>query len=411
MSRSILHIDMNNFYASVEALYNPALRDIPMAVGGDPEARHGIVLAKNYIAKKFGVQTGEALWEARKKCPNIVFVSPHFDRYLKFSKLANEIYREYTDQVEGFGLDENWLDVTGSQIFGSGEAIANELRERVKSELGITASVGVSFNKIFAKLGSDMKKPDATTVITEEDFREKVWPLPAEDLLFVGRATKEKLNGYGIKTIGEIANMDRQILDSWFGKNGLTLWQFANGLDMSPVRLIDTYSPIKSVGNSTTTPRDLVSDEDIKITLYALSESVAARLRDGDYLCKTISVSVRYNNLEWFERQCKVTYPTCVSDIIAHVAYGLFQHNIMRPYAVRSLGVRATDLISNTERQMSFMPTEIKNIKQETIEHAIDKIRNRFGHFSIQRGIMFEDRVLSSLNPKSDHTIHPIGYR
>lgn len=207
--RTILHCDMNNFYASVECLYNPALRGKPVAVGGDVEARHGIILAKNYEAKKYGVQTGEALWQAKQKCPGLTIVPPSFEKYLRFSRLAREIYGCYTDRIESFGLDECWLDLTGSErLFGGGKAVADKLRERIKFELGVTISVGVSHNKIFAKLGSDMKKPDATTVITRENYKDVVWPLPVSDLLFVGPATTRKLARYGIHTIGQLAQAD-----------------------------------------------------------------------------------------------------------------------------------------------------------------------------------------------------------
>ena len=234
MERTVLHIDCNKFYASVECLYRPEIRNKPVAVGGDVESRHGIILTKNEIASKYGLTGGEPLWKARKKCPDLIIVPPNYPLYLRFSKLARMIYADYSEFIEPFGLDENWIDVSGS--VQSGEEIANEIRERVKSELGITVSVGVSFNKIFAKLGSDYKKPDAVTVISKDNFRDIVWPLPCGDLLMVGRATAAKLNSYGIKTIGELANTDEKFLKTVLGKNGQTLRDYANGLDISPVR-------------------------------------------------------------------------------------------------------------------------------------------------------------------------------
>ena len=267
MERIILHSDLNNFYASVECLYHPELREKPVAVCGDPELRHGIVLAKNQLAKGCGIKTGEVLWQARQKCPELVLVPPSYERYLSYSAMAKEIYQEYTDQVESFGLDECWLDVTGSTaLFGGGCTLADRIRERIRRELGVTASVGVSFNKVFAKLGSDLRKPDATTAISPRDFREKIWPLPVQTLLYVGRATQNKLQRYGIRTIGELARADRGMLQFAFGKNGLMLWAFANGLDTSPVSNIGAKSLIKSIGNSTTTPRDLLSDGEVRIT-------------------------------------------------------------------------------------------------------------------------------------------------
>ncbi len=411
MERVILHIDQNNFYASVECLYNPALRDKPVAVGGDVEQRHGIVLAKNMIAKRFDVKTGEALWQARQKCPNIVFVPPHFDRYLRFSKLAKELYLQYTDQVEAFGLDECWLDITGSvHLFGDGKTVADQLRERVKFELGLTASVGVSFNKIFAKLGSDYKKPDATTVITRDNYKQIVWPLPVSDLLYVGRATEAKLRRYGICTIGELANANPDLIQRWLGKNGIMIWRFANGLDYSPVATIESKIPIKSIGNSTTTPRDLITDEDVKVTMTVLCESVAARLREQQANCSTVQISIRDNQLYSYERQVKLDFPTCACSLIQEKAFELYKihHKDGRP--IRSIGVRACDLSSADIRQLSLLPEELRAQKLIDLECAMDTIRRRFGNFSIRRGNTLVDTKLSNLDPKKDHTIHPVAF-
>lgn len=255
--RSILHVDCNNFYASVECLYRPEIRDFPVAVAGDPEARHGIILAKNMMAKKLGVTTGEAIWEAKLKAPGLVLVPPDYKKYLRFSRMAREIYGEYTEQVESFGLDECWLDITGSlpMLYKDPVTIAHEIRQRVKEELGITVSVGVSFNKIFAKLGSDLKKPDAVTVIPYENFQEIVWPLPVGDLLYVGSATRRKLELVAVNTIGDLARYDRELLRWKLGKWGLILHDFANGLDTAPVRCIGEAEQIKSIGNGITCHR------------------------------------------------------------------------------------------------------------------------------------------------------------
>ncbi|MEG1819480.1 MAG: DNA polymerase IV [Oscillospiraceae bacterium] len=411
MDRVILHIDMNNFYASVECLYNPSLREKPLAVCGDPELRHGIVLAKNESAKKYGVKTGDALWQAQQKCPNIVFVKPHHDRYLHFSTMAREIYSEYTDQVEAFGLDENWLDVTGSvNLFGSGKEIADALRQRVKDELGITASVGVSYNKIFAKLGSDMKKPDATTEIYSHNFKEIVWPLPVSDLLYVGHQTASKLHSFGIFTIGELAHTDAKYLYNILGKNGAMIWNFANGIDTSPVKNIDAKTLIKSVGNSTTAPRDLICDNDVRIIIYTLAESVATRLREYGLLCRTVQIQIRDSNLISFERQIKLDFPVCVSSVIADVAYALFKDNMSYPYSIRSIGVRACDLVENANCQMSLLPESIKTERLEELELTVDSIRKKFGYSSVQRGIMFSDKELSDLNAKDDHATYPVSH-
>lgn len=411
MDRVILHSDLNNFYASVECLYNPKLRGKPVAVAGDPEARHGIVLAKNYEAKSYGIKTGNPLWMAKQLCPNIVFVPPHYDRYLEFSRIAREMYSKYTDQVESFGLDECWLDVTGStKLFGSGENIANELRSRMKEELGVTASVGVSFNKIFAKLGSDYKKPDATTVFTRDNYRKIIWPLPAADLLYVGPATDKKLAKYGIHTIGDIANTRAETLSSLLGKAGVILWSFANGMDTSPVTNAEYTPQIKSIGNSTTTHKDLITDEDIKITLYILCESVAERLREQNFQCSTVQISIRYDDLWKCERQMKLNVSASNSQAIFQAAFSLLQKHRIAKKPIRSLGVRACDLSLNENIQMSLDKEAQYSAKQDDLEEAVDGLRHRFGHFIVQRGIALNDKELSNLDPKNDHIIHPVGY-
>ena len=408
--RIILHSDLNNFYASVECLYHPEYRGKPLAVLGDPEARHGIVLAKNYEAKSRDVRTGDPKWMAEQKCPGIVFVPPHYELYMKHSRLVRQIYSEYTDQVEPYGLDECWLDVTGStRLFGSGEEIADKIRKRVKSELGVSVSVGVSFNKIFAKLGSDLKKPDATTVIECDRFKEVVWPLLVKELLYVGRATHNKLKRRGIFTIGDLANANPESLKFWLGKMGIVLWQFANGLDTSPVSNIGAKSLIKTVGNSTTAPRDLISDEDIRITLTVLCESVSARLREYGFICRTVQLGIRDNELEWIERQGKLEIPNRTAKSIFELSFALYKkHANGKP--VRSLNVRACDLEPVDFMQLSLLPEARRLEKQEELESAVDGLRSRFGHFSVQRGIMLTDRKLSDLDPKGEHIIHPMSY-
>lgn len=408
--RIILHSDLNNFYASVECLYHPEYRGKPLAVLGDPEARHGIVLAKNYEAKSRDVRTGDPKWMAEQKCPGIVFVPPHYELYMKHSRLVRQIYSEYTDQVEPYGLDECWLDVTGStRLFGSGEEIADKIRKRVKSELGVSVSVGVSFNKIFAKLGSDLKKPDATTVIECDRFKEVVWPLPVKELLYVGRATHNKLKRRGIFTIGDLANANPESLKFWLGKMGIVLWQFANGLDTSPVSNIGAKSLIKTVGNSTTAPRDLISGEDIRITLTVLCESVSARLREYGFICRTVQLGIRDNELEWIERQGKLEIPNRTAKSIFELSFALYKkHANGKP--VRSLSVRACDLEPVDFMQLSLLPEARRLEKQEELESVVDGLRSRFGHFSVQRGIMLTDRKLSDLDPKGEHIIHPMSF-
>lgn len=410
MVRTILHVDMNNFYASVECLLNPEIKNKPVAVCGNPETRHGIILAKNMIAKSMGVQTGEAIWQAQQKCKNLVLVPPHYELYIKFSKIAKEIYYQYTDMIESFGIDECWLDVTGSSIFGDGKTIADTIRERIKDELGLTVSVGVSFNKIFAKLGSDMKKPDATTVISRDDFQEIVWPQPIKNLLYVGPATFNKLSRYYVKTIGDIADKDPKWLKSKLGVNGIMLWRFANGLDNSPVCTIDTEPVVKSIGNSTTTPRDLETETDVKITLYSLAESVAARLREQGVRCTTVKLSGRKKDLSSFEKQSQLEFPSHISSDIAEKAHELFRINFPQSFSVRSLGIHACNLITDNIQQCSFLPEKQKSDKWEKIENTIDNLRGKFGHDAVFRGIMLQDSSLA-VNPKDNHLIHPVVFK
>lgn len=319
MNRTILHSDCNCFYVSVELLHHLELRGKPVAVGGDPEARHGIVLTADYTAKRYGVKTGMALWQAKQVCPDITFLPPRMDLYLRFSRMAQEIYADYTDKREPYGIDESWLDVTDSATLkGDGFHIAQEISSRMKKELGITVSVGVSFNKIFAKLGSDYKKPDAITTMYEDEFQRKAWCLPVSDLLYVGNATNKKLYSMGIRTIGDLAKSDETLLVRKLGKMGSILWAFANGYDESPVKLENTSAPVKSVGNSTTTPRDMETDEDVRIVLYILAESVAARLRENGFRCRTVEISVRDKELfhMWLLREL-------LNNCIAHSEYTL----------------------------------------------------------------------------------------
>lgn len=408
----ILHSDINSCYASIEHLHHPELSGKPLAVGGDPEKRHGIVLTADYMAKKRGVKTGMALWQAKQVCPEITFISPRMDLYLRFSRMAHEICGEYTDLQEPYGIDESWLDVTNScSLKGDGYQIAQEISNRMKKELGITVSVGVSFNEIFAKLGSDYKKPDAITTMYESEFRMKAWELPVSDLLYVGRSTNKKLESLGIRTIGGLAQMDEKILQSRLGKMGAVLWAFANGYDDSPVKRENTSAPIKSIGNSTTTPKELETDEDVKIMLYILSESVAVRLRENGFRCRTVEISIRDNELYSFTRQCKLDNASNITGEIALMAYRLFKANYRWDKPIRSVGVRGADLVNdNYMEQLDLFCDFQMREKQMKMDVAVDDIRRRFGFYSIQRGLMYRDRALSAVNAKEDHTVHPHGY-
>ena len=412
MGRTILHSDANCFYASVEHLHHPELEGKPIAVGGDPESRHGIVLTADYIAKKRGVKTGMALWQAKQACPELTFISPRMDLYLRFSRMAHEIYGDYTDLQEPYGIDESWLDVTASaSVKGDGYKIAEEISNRMKKELGITVSIGVSYNKIFAKLGSDYKKPDAITTMYEDEFQSKAWALPVSDLLYVGRSTNQKLARFGIRTIGDLARSDEKMLNLQLGKMGSILWSFANGYDDSTVKVENTHAPIKSVGNSTTTPRDLLTDEDVKLVLYMLSESVASRLRKNGFRCRVVEISVRDNELYSFTRQHKIRNATNITGEIAEEAYRIFKENYTWHKPIRSVGVRGADLVTDHYwEQIDLFSSMEKREKMMKMDGAVDDLRRRFGYFCIQRGIMYQDKVLSALDAESSHTVYPHGY-
>lgn len=411
MDRVILHSDMNSCYASIEILHHPQLRNRPVAVGGDPESRHGIVLAKNPLAKAAGVKTGMALWEARQCCPEIVFVPPHYDQYLRFSRLTREIYADYTDHCEPFGIDEAWLDVTDCVGAGSGRAVAEEIRRRIRQELGVTVSVGVSWNKIYAKFGSDYRKPDAVTCITRDNYRDIVWKAPAEDLLFVGRATKRKLLHYGISTIGELAEADPDFLRATFGKVGQILKVFASGEDATPVAPTGQRAPIKSIGNGTTTPRDLVDREDVRAVVLLLSESVSARLRDNGFRCRTVELSIRDKDLCGFTRQTRLPRPTDITEEIAGAALALFAENYSWQRPVRSLTVRGSSLESAAlPDQPDLLTDENRRQKREKLDRTLDRIRRQYGYGSIQRGPVLLRPDLAGLDARSENIIHPMGY-
>ena len=413
--RTILHVDMNCFYASCEMAYHPKLQGKPIAVCGDPERRSGIVLTASYPAKRMGVKTGMPLWEAQQHCRDIIFVPAHYDLYTRYSGYTREIFLRYSDQVEPFGLDEAWIDCTGSwQIHGDGPTIAKKMSDTVKDELGITCSIGVSWNKTLAKLGSDYKKPDATTIISRDNFKKIVWLLPASDLLYVGSKTAAKLSNYAIHTIGDLAQTNPKFLQEKLGKVGVMLWQFANGMDSAPVAKYeykDVIAPIKSIGNSWTTPRDLLTDKDVWIVILLLAESVAARLRENHFRCRGVEVTLRDSSLFSFERQCKLQQPTMQEQEIAKAAYKLYKKNYRWGEHLRSIGVRAIDLRPETEPcQISFDCSAEKQEDLEKLESAIDNVRGRFGYYALQRGVMYCDRALSHCDAKGDHTIHPHGY-
>lgn len=393
MSRTILHCDMNNFYASVECMNNPELRNKPVAVCGEVEERHGIVLAKNYVAKAFGVSTGEAIWQAKQKCKDLVIVHPHYDEYMKFSRLAREIYGRYTDLIEPFGMDECWLDVTGStHLYGDGETIANQIRETIKLELGLTISVGVSFNKIFAKLGSDMKKPDAVTVISEDGFREKIWGLPASDMLGVGRATERSLTSCGILTLGDLARWPVDFFHHRFGKRGVDLWRWANGLDTSPVTVRNIEALDKSCGNGITTLQDLEAPEEVWKVMLELSQEVGHRLFLYNKRAAAIAIDIRDSELFTKQWQCGIPLVTQSPGEIARQAFGLFMRSYRWKNPIRSVTVRAIDLVSaDAPRQVNMFIDAEKESRTEAIDRCVEEIRSRFGKYSIRYATLLDN--------------------
>lgn len=388
MERVILHCDLNCFFASVELLERPELRNVPVAVCGDPSVRHGIILAKNEPAKKCGVQTAETIWQAKKKCPELVLLPPHHGLYAEYSSKVNELYHDYTDLIEPFGIDESWLDVTHTlHLFGGdARALADTIRMRVKHELGLTISVGVSFNKVFAKLGSDYKKPDATTVIAPENWNEFVWPLPVESLLYVGRAATAELARHGVRTVGQLAAMPQETLEAMFGKLGLQLHRCANGLDNARVLSENERPPVKSVGNSTTFSHDLTTWDEVRTGAALLSDSVAMRLRQHGLYCGGVSVSVKNSRFQTVSKQKLLGHSTHLMREINDAALELLRLAWRAPDPVRLLSVTAVHL---TDREETYEQLDLlsaapqRQEKQERLESAMDKIRSKYGRDAI----------------------------
>lgn len=390
--RVILHCDLNSFFASVELLDKPTLRDVPVAVCGDPKSRHGIILAKNEPAKKMGVKTAETLWQARKKCPALVLLPPHHRLYEEYSRRVNEIYDRFTDLVEPFGIDESWLDVTGSlHLFGGdGKALADRIRATIREETGLTVSVGVSFNKVFAKLGSDMKKPDATTVIPAEGWQSMVWPLPLGDMLFAGRTATETLRKYGVETVGQLAACDPALPEQLLGKMGLQLWQYANGMDKSPVKPRHAAEPVKSVGNGTTFPQNLVRWEQLRAGLLPLCDSVATRLRQQGLYAGGVSLSIKDASFKTVSRQIRLDAPTHLMRDIHRTAMQLAGQLWKPPTPVRAMTVTALYVTEdgNAFRQLDLLggAAQERSLRQEKLEGTMDAIRRKYGRGAIAFG-------------------------
>ena len=392
MNRTILHCDMNSFYASVELLTLPQLRGLPVAVCGDPDSRHGIVLAKNEQAKAFGVKTAETIWQARKKCPDLVCIPPHHQRYAEYSRLVNNIYYRFTDLVEPFSIDESWLDITGTMHLFGGDAvaIADRIRDTVREELGLTVSVGVSFNKVFAKLGSDYKKPDATTLISPENFRDILYPLSVRDMLFVGKAAGSTLEQDGITTIGQLAQADPERLEQLLGKLGRQLHTYANGLDRSAVRPMGEREAVKSVGNSTTFPQNLTTRDQVRTGVALLCDSVAMRLRRHGLYCGVIQVTIKDPQFKTISRQKQLPHSTHLMKELMAAAMELIEAAWKYPNPIRLISVTAIHLTSEAESyeqvDLFGQAAEQKSEKQEKIEQAMDTIRGKYGSRAISYG-------------------------
>ena len=421
MDRIIFHSDMNSFYASVEQAEQPELRGKPLVVAGKEELRHGIVLTKSIEAKRYGIKTAEALWEARKKCPDLIVLPPRYKLYRRYSELARAIYYQYTDLVEPFGLDECWLDLTGSIALHGGDVgiVAREISERMKAELGCTVSIGISWNKIFAKFGSDYRKPDAITYITRQNYRKIVWGSPVRDLLYVGPATERKLHAYGIETIGQLAHASDAYLKRKFGKIGFVLRTFARGEDTTPVKPYnplarDVAREVKSYGNGLTAPHPITTVSDAKALIWILSESVAQRMRDDGMQARTIAIGVRNDtDLSGYGCQVKLPRPSAATRHIAQAAWALLCVNepFDEDHPIRALHVRATDLVEPVpvehEQLSLFAPAEPD---WERLDLCIDDLRRRFGNTCIVRGTELLDSSLAGLDIKDENTVHPVGY-
>jgi DNA polymerase-4 len=397
MSRTILHSDLNSFYASVEIMLNPELRDKAVAVCGSTEDRHGIVLAKSEKAKKAGIKTGMANWEAKRLCSELIVLHPTFGQYLKYSKLTREIYQRYTDKVEPFGMDECWLDLTGCSRM-DGEAVAHKICSTIKEELGLTVSIGVSFNKIFAKLGSDMQKPDAVTVISEDNYKDKIWPMPASELIYVGRATTRKLALYGIRTIGDVARSSPDFLKQLLGVNGVAIWSFASGNDNSRVMHVDYEVPIKSIGHGITCTEDLVDSQEVWKVMLQLAQDIGHKLRQNDFLARGVMVAARDNKLSVDQYQTLLEVPTQSPMELARRAHDLFDARYDWHLPLRSVTVRAINLIPKSQPlQMVLFDDPVRREKRDRLELAVEDIRERFGKSAIYNACLMGDLKMPGL--------------
>lgn len=396
-----MHCDLNNFYASVEQKLHPEYDGMPLAVCGDPKARHGIVLAKNQLAKQAGVKTAETIWEAKQKCPELVLVEPHFDDYVKYSKQVFEIYTSFTDRVESFGIDECWLDVTGCErLFGDGKAIADTLRKTVKEKTGLTISVGVSFTKTLAKLGSDLKKPDATTVLDEKHYMQIIGNMPPSEMIMVGKHTSEKLKKLNIRTIKDLANADRNALRYQFGIIADTLVNVAQGIETEEVKKYYDVRIPKSVSKGTTTPRNIESADEAKIVIYALAEMVALQLRGYGLVANGVYLAIKSPALNWTSKQVPLSPASANSGDIAKATFDLLCkiHNFSEP--LRAITVGAIRLSDRTEVQLSLF--DDNDGRKEKLDDTIDEIRKKYGYKAVQRGLLLQNDLTGNLHEEDD---------
>ena len=406
--KKILHVDLNNFYASVECLENPTLKNKIVVVCGDAKNRHGVVLAKNQKAKQLGIKTGMVIWEAKNLAKDLTVINARFQTYLKYSKMVKSIFNDFTDLIEPYGIDECWLDVTGStNLLGSAHHIAYTIKERIKNEIGLTVSIGISNNKIYAKLGSDIAGVDEIIEITEENKKHIIYPLKVENILYVGRATKKKLNKLGIITIGDLANNEVKYLTDYLGKWGEYLHSFANGIDLSPVKSIETINPFKSIGNSLTNYKDIISDHDIMSLFFILSESVVFRAKElGVNKAKGLSIWIKDSQLNSVSYHCQMP-PTLLIDDISKTAFYLFKTKYDYKNKVRSLGISIFHFVD--DNQINFIDYD-KLEKKYSLEAALYNIKKKYGNSAITRAVINLDDRLSQLDIKSEHTIHPESY-
>lgn len=407
MKRIILHCDLNNFYASVECVKNPSLYGKCVAVCGSEDDRHGIVLAKSQPAKLLGVKTGDTIIEARRKCGNLIVVRPDFDAYYEYSEKVKSIYSRYTDLIEPFGMDECWLDISGIQgVFGDGFEIAEEIRNSVRQETGLTISVGVSFNKVFAKLGSDMKKPDATTVISKENYIDKVWCLNANEMIFVGRRTFKTLQKYGIITIGDIATTQPEFMRKILGKNGFDLWLYANGLDFSPVSHIDSKPIPQSISRGITCMESLVSVYDVERVIAELSAKVSKNLRQEHLLATSVQLAIKEDNLIVQQYSDNLEFPTHNAKEIYETAQKLLYRKHIWKRNIRALTVRTYNLVKEEGYQQIHIDFDIDTHEKVcVVDNTLNGIRKKIGNDKIFNGC----RLYGTKMPtgKSEHSSLP----